>query len=403
MKLTIASLGAALVAALVAQPSRAAGDGMAQLIEANNAFALQLYGKLRSAEGNLIFSPYSISSALAMTYAGARGQTARQMERVLHWDWVKSDLHAQFAQLNADLDADRSSNALDIANSLWPQKKYPFWNDFLDLVKSNYGATITPVDYEGNAGQARTEINSWVDINTHHRIAEIIGPGVLNDLTRLVLVDAIYFKGRWILPFEEKATRRDSFHVKPGATVAAPFMHKVGDFIYGEKPDLQLLDLPYDGWLLEMVILLPRDRNGIGQLESHLTTARLATWIAETEHENVNVALPKFKMSTEFGLSDILRAMGIEDAFNEKADFSGMDGRPHWLYLSAVLHKAFIEVNEKGTEAAAATAAVVDSYGIHVENPPKEFRADHPFLFLIRDRRNGSILFMGRVSDPSNK
>jgi serpin B len=377
---------------------------MKTLVAGNTAFALQLYGKLRSTEGNLALSPYSISSALAMTSAGARGDTARQMEQTLHFDQNKTDLHPVFGRLNSALKAAQGANELSIANSLWPQEKYPFRQEFLSLLKNDYGATITPLNYEGQAEQARVTINKWVDEKTRHKITEIVGPDVLNGLTRLVLVNAIYFKGTWATPFPESATRPDKFYAKPDKTVTVPFMHKRDKFSYGENDQLQLITLPYVGRQLEMLILLPRSRDGIGQLENRLTAANLSAWTWDMRNQQVDVTLPKFKMSSGFMLAQPLAALGMKDAFDEnKADFSGMDGNSHWLSISAVLHKAFVDVNEKGTEAAAATAVVMVGRSAKLPlEPPHEFRADHPFLFLIRDSTTGSILFMGRVAQPGD-
>jgi serpin B len=404
MPLNLARLCAVVIAAVALQARASEGTEMKQLVEGNTAFALQLYGTLRSTEGNLVLSPYSISSALAMTYAGARGQTAQQMEQALHFDQSNTDVHALFGRLDTALKAERGNNELNIANSLWPQEKYPFREEFLNLLKQDYGVTVTPLDYQRQAEQARVTINRWVDDKTRHKIAEIIGPGVLDDLTRMVLVNAIYFKGTWATQFRESATQPDNFYPKPDTTMTVPFMHQRGYFSYGENDQLQLITLPYAGRQLEMIILLPRNRDGIGQLEKGLTAASLSAWTSGMRNQEVDVLLPKFKMSSGFGLGDTLRALGMKDAFDaDRADFSGMDGRPHWLYISAVLHKAYIDMNEKGTEAAAATAVTVEAASAKaVEEPPREFRADHPFLFLIRDSTTGSILFMGRVAQPGD-
>jgi serine protease inhibitor len=404
MPLNFARICVVVIAAVALQARASEGTEMKQLVEGNTAFALQLYGKLRPTEGNLVLSPYSISSALAMTYAGARGETARQMEQTLHFGQSKTDLHALFGRLETALKAAQGSNELNIANSLWPQEKYPFRQEFLSLLRKDYGATVTPLNYEREAEQARVTINQWVDDKTRHKIAEIIGPRVLNELTRMVLVNAIYFKGTWATPFPESATRPDKFYAKPDTTVTVPFMHKRGHFSYGENDQLQLIALPYVGRQLEMLILLPRSRDGIRQLENSLTVASLSAWTSGMRNQQVDVALPKFKMSSGFMLAQVLAALGVKDAFDpERADFSGMDGRSHWLYVSAVLHKAYIDVNEKGTEAAAATAVVMMARGAaRPVEPPREFRADHPFLFLIRDSTTGSILFMGRVAKPGD-
>jgi len=375
---------------------------MGKLVEGNTAFALQLFGKLRANEGNLMLSPYSISSALAMTDAGARGQTAQQMQQTLHFDLSQTDRHPLFGRLDKALKAAQGSNELNIANSLWPQKKYPFRQEFLGLLRKNYGATVTPLNYAGDAEQARVTINQWVDDKTQHKIAEIIGPRMLDESTRMVLVNAIYFQGTWATPFPEYATQSDQFYAKPDTTATVPFMHKRGRFSYGVNDQLQMIALPYAGRKLEMLILLPRSRDGIGQLENSLTAASLSAWTSGMRDEQVNVALPKFKMSSGFDLAQTLIALGMKDAFDEMADFSGMDGS-HWLYISAVLHKAYVNVNEKGTEAAAATGVIVKLGAARPPvDPSREFRADHPFLFLIRDSTTGSILFMGRVAKPGD-
>ena len=401
MPLNSARISVVVIVAITSRALASERTEMNPLVEDNTAFALQLYGKLRSTEGNLALSPYSISSALAMTYAGARGDTARQMEQTLHFDQSKTGLHELFGRLDAALKAAPGSNELSIANSLWPQEKYPFHAEFLSLLKRDYGATVTPLNYQRQAEPARVTINQWVDDKTGHKIAEIIGPGVLNELTRMVLVNAIYFKGTWANPFLASSTQPDRFYAQPSTTITVPFMHKCGHFRYGENDQLQLLALPYVGQQLEMVILLLRRRDGIGSLESSLTTASLAAWTSGMRNQQVDVALPRFKMSSGFSLAQALKAMGLNDAFDpSRADFSGMDGRAHWLYLNAVLHKAYVEVNEKGTEAAAATAVVVGATAMLIEERPREFRADHPFLFLIRDSTTGSIMFMGRVVKP---
>jgi serpin B len=403
MPLNSARISVVVIAAITSQALASERTEMNPLVEANTAFALQLYGKLRSTEGNLALSPYSISSALAMTYAGARGDTAQQMEQTLHFDPSKTSVHELFGRLDAALKAAQGSNELSIANSLWPQEKYPFREEFLNLLKKDYGATVTPLNYQQAAGPARARINQWVDDKTRHKIAEIIGPRVLNALTRMVLVNAIYFKGTWASTFPASSTKPDEFYARPDTAFTVPFMHKRGQFSYGENDRLQLLALPYIGQDLQMVVLLPSSRDGIGPLESSLTPASLAAWTSGMRNQQVNVALPKFKMSSGFSLAQALEALGLKDAFDpNRADFSGMDGRAHWLYLSAVLHKAYVEVNEKGTEAAAATAAVVALSSARREEPPREFRADHPFLFLIRDSTTGSILFMGRVVKPGD-
>ena len=392
-----------MITALAMVAILAEGAEISTLVDGNTAFALRLYGQVRLTEGNLVLSPYSLSSALAMTFGGARGETARQMEQTLHFEQSTTNLHPLFGRLNKALEVAQGSNELCIANSLWPQKEYPFRQEFLTLLRNDYGATVTSLNYEHQAEQARVTINEWVGDKTRHKIAKLIGPGVLDGSTRMVLVNAIYFKGTWATPFAETATQPDKFYSNLDTATDVPFMYTGGRFKYGETDQLQMLALPYAGQKLEMIILLPRSRDGIRQLENNLNPARLASWLAKAADQDVNVALPKFKMSTGFNLRQTLQAIGMIDAFGADADFSGMDGKLRWLYLSAVLHKAYIDVNEKGTEAAAATADVMEAGGPSPATElSREFRADHPFMFLIRDTTTGSILFMGRVYQPGS-
>jgi serpin B len=239
-----------------------------------------------------------------------------------------------------------------------------------------------------------------VESKTQQKIKELIPQGVLTVLTRLVLANAIYFKGDWAVQFDGKATAKAPFHVAPGETVEAPLMSQKNQFGYAELGELQVLALNYKGKALSMVVLLPKKPDGLAALETSLTPANLEKWTRNLPAREVQVFLPKFKMTSQFRLNEKLRALGMTDAFDEsKADFSGLDGRKQYLFITAVLHKAFVEVNEEGTEAAAATAVVIGLRSAPAR--PLVFRADHPFLFLIRDNRTGSILFLGRVVDPA--
>ncbi len=373
------------------------------LVRDNSAFAIDLYHTLgASSDGNLFFSPYSISIALAMTCAGARGNTEREMAETLRFSLDREKLHPAFAGIDSELRKVQENGkvTLSVANSLWPQQGYPFLEDYLSLIKENYGVSITPVDYARASEAARTWINAWVDDKTRQKIRNIIQPGVLDSLTRLVLVNAIYFKGNWERRFESGQTMSAPFHVTPGRTVQAPLMSQKQTFGYGGMDSLQVLELPYVGSELTMIVLLPRSTDGLGQLERSLTVENLNRWRDGIGEREVLVFLPKFTMTSMFRLDQTLVSMGMVDAFSDTAaNFAGMDGRPDWLYISGALHKAFVEVNEEGTEAAAATAVVMRPRGIPA--PPPTFRADHPFIFLIQENRTGSILFMGRVADPT--
>ena len=416
---------AALLILCTARPAAGAAEPTEQtdvkaLVEGNNAFAFDLYGKLKELESsvsstdifgkpkkqesNLFFSPFSISTALAMTYAGARGNTAAQMEKALHFNLGQQRLHPAFHGLIWDIQGRQKTGnyQLSVANALWGQKGYGFLPDFLKLTKDKYGAGLSEVDFEHDTEGARLAINKWVEVQTNNRIKDLVPPGVLSDLTRLVLTNAIYFKATWASEFKHDATRSETFMPPDGDSVQAPMMHQTHMFAYGETDELQTLEMLYKGNDLSMVVLLPRKRDGLAALEKALTQERLAELLDGLAQNLVELTLPKFKSTTTFRLEEVLKSLGVIDAFVlRKADFSGMSSKRD-LFIQAVLHKAFVEVDEKGTEAAAATAVAMAMEFVPVVEPPrpKVFCADHPFLFLIRDRRTGSILFMGRVMNP---
>jgi serpin B len=390
-------------------PSRRTGTAQAEdaakVADGCNRFAFDLYAHLLRQEGNLFFSPYSISTALAMTSAGARGQTADQMVDVLRFPKDlrahPASLHAACAGLQNDLNAAGAKGAFDlaVANRLWGQKGYEFLPDFLALVEKNYGAGIEQVDFARATEAARQTINAWIEKQTRDKIKDLLKPGVLDAMTRLVLTNAIYFKGKWASEFDKKLTRDEDFFVTPEKKVTAPLMRRTAEFGYFDGGEMHALELAYQGDRLAMVVLLPKSKDGIEGLEAALTPNMLEGTCAGLRRREVQVALPRFKTTAEFSLKDPLVAMGMTDAFDPaKADFSGMSGKKD-LFISAVVHKAFVDVNEEGTEAAAATAVVARMTA--VAEPPPVFRADHPFLFLIRDTRSGAILFLGRILDPT--
>ena len=368
-----------------------------------NAFAAALYGRLRGEQsGNLFFSPYSVSAALAMTYAGADGQTAEQMSEVLHFPLPAAKLHPAFSKLRQRLNSDGETPPfqLRVANRLWGQKGFRFLPTFLNITSDQYGAELGLVDF-GQTDEARTTINSWIEEQTDRKIKDLLAPGVLDASTRLVLTNAIYFKARWENEFSPSATADAPFHLSGRQQITAPLMHLRRRLRYGESGELQTLELPYAGnGALAMLMLLPKKIDGLGDLEKLLTGEQLQKWSASLKSRLVNVHLPRFKMTSEFDLSDVLSSMGMPLAFSEQADFSGMSGEER-LYFSAVIHKAFVDVNEAGTEAAAATATALRAATKQLRpEEPIEFRADHPFVFLIRDNRTGAVLFMGRLANP---
>ena len=374
-----------------------------ECVDGSNAFAVDLYARLKSEKGNLFFSPYSISTALAMTYAGARGHTEKQMAEVMHFAIPQPRLHAAFGKIIDDLDgrAERGGIRLSVANSLWGQEGRRFLDEFLDLTRERYGAELTRVDFQSDTEAARRKINTWGEKKTQGRIKELIPPGVLRRLTRLVLVNAIYVKAGWENAFLEDATSDAAFYPSPGRKVLVPTMSQAAESGYAnpEGSGCQVLELPYEGGGASMVIFLPWKRDGLAALEGSLRTDKVNRLLRALVTREVIVHLPRFRLTRAFRLDETLKAMGMTDVFTEGvADLSGTDGT-RLLFVHAVLHKAFVDVDEKGTEAASATA-VVECEG-EDPAPPPVFRADHPFLFIIRDKPSGSILFMGRVVDPS--
>jgi serpin B len=363
------------------------------------AFALDLYQQLRHGKGNLFFSPYSISTALAMTYAGARGNTEVEMAQTLHFQLPPERLHETFAALERNLNAvqEKGDVLLSVANALWPQVGYAFLASYLDLVKRFYGVSITPLDFVHDAEAARVQINGWVEEETGEKIKDLIPPGLLDELTTLVLTNAIYFKGNWASQFDTKKTKESPFWLATKRAVDVPMMTQKRSFGYRAFGDLQVLELPYVGDDLAMILLLPRTVDGLSALEDALSVKNLAKWTAHLWPQEVEVFLPRFKATSAFKLGGTLVEMGMRDAFGA-ADFSGMTGGRD-LFISDVLHKAFVDVNEEGTEAAAATAVIMRTMALGMG--PPVFKADHPFIFLIRDNFSGSVLFLGRVMDPT--
>jgi len=420
---------AAISLSSFAEPAAAPSEAkdLEAVVEGNNAFALALYAQLRGLEGNLFFSPYSISTALAMTHAGARGATAGQMAQVLrfpteHYKALDSDnrgdlfrrieqrpmsaeqLAAAFGRLQRGLrtEAKKKGYELSVANALWGQKGYGFLRDFLGLVESNYDGRLEQLDFVGATEAARRTINAWVEEKTNNKIKELIKPGVLGELTRLVLTNAIYFKGNWDRQFKKAATQPGPFTTADGKKIEVPMMNQTEEFKYAETETFQGLELPYVDNELSMVVLLPKRIDGLGEFEKTLTAENLSQWLGKLHKRKVIVAIPKFTMTSQFSLASVLKSMGMTDAFTpDAADFSGMNGRRD-LFISAVIHKAYVEVNEEGTEAAAATGVVVGVTSVMPTQPPV-FRADRPFLFLIRDNRTAGILFIGRVTNPKTQ
>jgi serpin B len=374
----------------------------------NNAFACDVYGKLTETEsGNFFFSPFSIRTALAMTYAGARGTTAEQMAEVLHFGGGQEALHAEMGayikKLNASAGPDKF--LLTVANALWGQEGFEFLPEFLELNDSYYGAGLKTVDFIGDTEGARQAINQWVEEKTKEKINDLIPAGTLQPLTRLVLTNAIYFLGAWQEQFNSDITKPGPFTVEPGRVVEVPFMYQQERFRYAEYETLQVLEMRYKGGNLGMAVILPREVDGLAGFEEKLNADVLNELMGALHIRKVKVYFPKFKIESRFSLRQMLESLGMGEAFQAGvADFTGMTrGRTpdERLNISDVIHKTYVDVNEEGTEAAAATAVMMLAGAAPGprEEPPT-FRADHPFIFLIRDVDAGTVLFMGRLTEP---
>ena len=371
----------------------------------NTAFALDLYHTLgKSSEGNLFFSPYSVSTALSMTLVGAAGNTEKQIADILQAPQDITQYHNAQAtfEKNVERVAEQGNITLETANSLWPQKGYELSKTFLHDLHKCYGTAVTPVDYRMNTEKARKTINRWVEKKTQDKIRELLTPGILNSLTRLTLVNAVYFKGSWEKQFDTSKTVNTDFFISKETKTVVPMMHQEKSFRYAASDSLQILELPYSEDDLSMLVLLPAAKDGLALLESSLTPERLDTWTNSLKHRKVSLFLPKFTMTSTLRLDSNLKALGMTDAFDpDKADFSKMTVAKDKLFIGAVVHKAFVDVNEEGTEAAAATGVVIGITSAMPE-PVTVFRADHPFLVIIKEKSSGSILFMGRVVEPSS-
>jgi serpin B len=370
---------------------------MQAITDASNRFALDLYGKLRDTEkGNIFFSPYSVHTALGMTEPGARGSTREQIVNVLH---LPADEQKRLASgdLGRYYSHPRAGVSLAVANAVWGQKGFPWRPEFLAIQRDRFGAGFHEADFVSNPDTERQRINKWVEERTKEKVKDLLQERHITPKTRMVLANAIHFKGTWITQFDPERTRDAPFHLADGPRVVVPLMNTKAKcrwaYLDKQQGD-KILELPYSGGEMSMVVLLPKLPDGLPEIERQLSPETLAKWLAGTQEGEVSVSMPKFRLERDYDLPEHLKALGMVDAFDlGRADFSGMADSS--LAVSAVAHKAFIEVNEQGTEAAAATAVVMDAFGF-----PPAFYIDHPFLLLIRDTKHGTILFMGRVMNP---
>jgi serpin B len=375
-------------------------EGIDSVVNANNRFCLELYANLKVSEkGNIFFSPYSITTALGMVYEGARGQTAQEIQAVFHFCEDENIRRPAVAGIFEQLNKKDAKYKLSTANALWIQKDFKLLDAYTNTIEKYYSGKATNVDFKGAAEQARKTINKWVEDRTNYKIKNLFPPNSLTPDTRLVLTNAIYFKGTWVKQFDKKETHEEDFETGKGETVEVPMMRRIDNnarFSYGETEYLQILEMDYEGGELSMIILLPKSID-LERLEEWLTVENLNDWRNGLSEQRVEVFIPKFTFTSKYTLNENLKELGMPLAFSEAADFSGIDGMKS-LFIQIVVHQAFVDVNEEGTEAAAATGVAMECTSVAPRIPT--FRADHPFIFMILEKSAGNILFLGRVSDP---
>jgi serpin B len=400
---TAAAVAAGIRTSRAGGANPAAGPNPAA--EAVNGFGFDLYGKLRSAPGNAFFSPFSVAVCLNMTAAGAKGTTREEMVNVLHTPADDAAADAGFKALlgavNGVGPAEKRGYQLSTANAVWAQQGYPWRPEFKARVADGYGAGLLDADFAADADGWRKKINEWVERETRDKIKDLLRPETVTSDTRMVLANAVYFKGDWAAKFDPKLTASAPFTAADGSKTAVPLMHRSGHLKMHQDDDLQVAEFPYKGDAVTMTVILPRRPDRLAAVEAELTPDRLAHWTKRAvTRAGVETYLPKFKVETEYKLNDPLQDLGMKAAFDQAAaDFTGMHSGTEKLSLSLVAHKAFVDVNEEGTEAAAATGAVMVGRGLAQE--PPTFRADRPFLFLIRHAAHGTVLFLGRYEKPT--
>lgn len=391
---------------VLVKPPPAPDEDKAAVTAANNRFGFELLGRVSKPDANAIVSPFSISAALSMTYAGARGDTAAEMARTLHFATEQSRWHPAVGALCADLQptGDQPTYELQIANRLWGQRGAQFNDGFLKITRNNYGAGIQALDFRNDPEAARQTINAWVEEQTKEKIKELIEKGQLRDDTSLVLTNAIYFKSAWEIPFSKSATKPEEFR-SGDEVIKVPMMQATKYYRYAKGESFEAVSLPYKDNALSMVIVLPKKADGLAEVEKEFNADRLAEVLKKLEPTRVELHLPKFKLRESYKLGEALAALGMKKAFSvNDADFSGISREPR--FLDQVIHQAMLDVDEEGAVAAAATAIRPPE---KFKRPPEEeeklivVKADHPFLFIIRENRTGTVLFLGRLVKPAAK
>ena len=363
------------------------------LVNANNQFALDFYSRINDDDRNIFFSPWSISTAFGIAYEGTRGSTADEIRSVFGFPQDDLERRSSFASIQNDLNRQDADYKLHVANALWIMKGFKLLDEYVDTARIYYDSEVANVDFATD--ESRQTTNKWVKSKTNEKIKDLLPSGSTNEYTQLVITNAIYFKGDWVTQFDKEKTADEDFKVSPDKTVKAPMMKlEETEFNYAETEELQVLEMPYRGDKLSMLVILPK--GGLQSLEGSLTVEKLSEWKGVLSKQGVVVNMPKFKLETNYGLEDTLIQMGMPSVFQSGiADLSGINGTLG-LFISDAFHKAFVDVNEEGTEAAAATAIIMNESA----SPVNYFNADHPFIFIIQDNETGNILFMGRVVDP---
>ncbi|PIS30093.1 hypothetical protein COT42_03685 [Candidatus Saganbacteria bacterium CG08_land_8_20_14_0_20_45_16] len=370
----------------------------------NNLFSFDLYATLKKEPGNLFFSSYSIFTALGMIYGGADGETAEQLRHGLKL--LTPDIHGSLGNLQTTLNLSNDNYQLSVVNGLWGQCGYVFKRSFFDLMKETYQAEVSQVDFTKDKNAVCRQINDWIGQKTKGKITNVLTPDTINSLTRLILANAIYFKANWEDEFGKGLTRNEPFYLLTGDDVEVPIMHRTSYYKYFENDQLQVLELPYKNDELSMLVILPREKKGLSQIETIFNASSWVKWLSGLQSELVAVSLPKFKLTDSFELREPLADLGIKDVFSQSAANLTKMSNEREIFFSAVIHKTYIDVDEEGTEATAVTVAMMVA-GAHAMPgkplEPKVFKADHPFLFVIRHNKEGTILFIGRMVNPEKE
>ncbi len=383
-----------------ANDANSSQEGILEVVNANNQFAFELYSELNKVEGNnMFYSPYSISTAIAMTYEGARGKTADEMKSVFHYP-EKEILRSNSAAIYNNLNKVNKAYELMTGNALWVQEDCPFLEEYKSNVEEFYGGKAAVLNFITETEKSRLTINSFIEEQTNGKIKNLIPRNKLKSSVKLVITNAIYFKGDWEWKFDKSDTVDQDFKITPEEVVRVPMMHMAPDkteFNYVDMENLQILELPYKGEEISMLILLPKEN--LESIDSDLNSEKLEEWKSQMQKTKLDkIYLPKFEFDSKYFMKETLIKMGMPTAFGDTADFSGMTSAES-LKIGSVIHQAYVKVDEEGTEAAAATAVIMVTKSSPM--PGKVFRADHPFIFLIQEKETGNILFLGRVTDPT--